>query len=906
MKKIFTLLALLLMMSISANAQKYRKTWDFRNGFSPATIAALQADMEQNGATGGTSHWRDYEKDAALTGGGQGAFWSADNGVPGNDEGYATTTVDGVSSVIPELEGLTLKGIKAKGFVIAYNFSQAANENSPSGMFPNGNSFIWFNGKGLTFKIKNVKKGETLKMGIESHKNTEARGINISVDGEQLNPESGNNVPTYYEDVVWNIPDDTPEVDDYTDVTVTTTNGCHIYYIIVGEGDSPDDLSTKVGIVLNVEGLTPETLSAFTSMFASDNLSLTPIDISGDISSITSEYLQSFDVVVIAPNITPDHAIVPVLKEALPFVPVLNTNGDLYNAWGYGEAVITSDPFGVVKDVNNALFKNIELPEIEEGASGIVFSNSTPITGVKLGEYFADDEILANSYSNPDVVAIHSHNIYHNGYIYVPYSIGAFLDAYAPTAIPLMQNAISVLVASKADITKVPSPTFDLEYKNLNTNVTIKSVNSKAQIYYTLDGTDPTTESTLYTGPFNLTEETTVKAVAIAEGYKLSDVASTLVLMKRQAETPEIAYTTENGKAVVTITCATPDAIIWYNYTESADSTASSKYNGPFTLTENKTISAFALNDEFVLSEVATTSVYIKDAMVRIDPVAHMDANPDEYNGGSTSTKYFFSWGKNKGEYSYWNTESEPITEVDEEGNETIIGYSELNPEETVDFGNGWKIVSRGHVMIWENIKPGKQYGVGSAYNPATVDDYSDLVTNYYINIGEWNTSYPRNGIIATTVKYAGPFDIVSFISNGNSGGSPRCVFEVSADSINWQQVGDTCVLAPQQRLYTKFVRSYEGTDEVYVRTRIADGNSKAGYYDIYIMTEGDNSKALEEQMNEDYKNHSTGIEEIAKADEKATITMIYNINGVRQNALQKGINIVKMSNGNVKKVLVK
>ncbi|MBQ2496897.1 MAG: hypothetical protein II521_12350, partial [Prevotella sp.] len=189
MKKISTLLALLLMVSIGANAQKYRKTWDFRNGFSAATIAALQADMEQNGATGGESHWRDYEKDAALTGGGQGAFWAADNGVPGNEDGFATTTVDGVSTVIPELEGLTLKGLKAKGFVIAYNFAQAANENSPSGMFPYGNSFIWFNGKGLTFKIKNVKKGETLKMGIESHKNTEARGINISVDGEQLNPE---------------------------------------------------------------------------------------------------------------------------------------------------------------------------------------------------------------------------------------------------------------------------------------------------------------------------------------------------------------------------------------------------------------------------------------------------------------------------------------------------------------------------------------------------------------------------------------------------------------------------------------------------------------------------------------------------------------------------------------------
>ena len=114
MKKIFTFLIIAMALSMSANAQKFRKTWDFRNGFSAATIAALQADMDQNGATGGSSHWRDYEKDAALTGGGQGAFWCADNGAPGNDEGFVTTTVDGVSTVIPELEGLTLKASRLK------------------------------------------------------------------------------------------------------------------------------------------------------------------------------------------------------------------------------------------------------------------------------------------------------------------------------------------------------------------------------------------------------------------------------------------------------------------------------------------------------------------------------------------------------------------------------------------------------------------------------------------------------------------------------------------------------------------------------------------------------------------------------------------------------------------------
>lgn len=47
-----------------------------------------------------------------------------------------------------------------------------------------------------------------------------------------------------------------------------------------------------------------------------------------------------------------------------------------------------------------------------------------------------------------------------------------------------------------------------------STTVTIKSDKSVAAIYYTTNGDEPTTSSTLYTGPFTLTETTTVKAIA--------------------------------------------------------------------------------------------------------------------------------------------------------------------------------------------------------------------------------------------------------------------------------------------------------------------------------------------------------------------------------------------------------
>lgn len=59
-----------------------------------------------------------------------------------------------------------------------------------------------------------------------------------------------------------------------------------------------------------------------------------------------------------------------------------------------------------------------------------------------------------------------------------------------------------------------------------STTVTITCETEGASIHYTIDGTDPTINSTEYTAPFELTESATVKAIAFNEAEDCSAIAS--------------------------------------------------------------------------------------------------------------------------------------------------------------------------------------------------------------------------------------------------------------------------------------------------------------------------------------------------------------------------------------------
>jgi hypothetical protein len=126
-------------------------------------------------------------------------------------------------------------------------------------------------------------------------------------------------------------------------------------------------------------------------------------------------------------------------------------------------------------------------------------------------------------------------------------------------------------------------------------------------IYYTLDGSTPTTNSLLYNGPVGIYSNLTLSAKAIRPEYNDSAVTSVYFSLLTVA-TP--VFSPNSGRVTnqtpVTITTATAGADIYYTLDNTTPTTNSIPYDGPFLFDGNLTISAFATKPYFNDSSVAT------------------------------------------------------------------------------------------------------------------------------------------------------------------------------------------------------------------------------------------------------------------------------------------------------------
>lgn len=215
----------------ASEPQEYRK-WDF-TAWSQETKNNLEAEFQAAGYTeapapeGTETGWRRYEKD--------GDAWTETDGL--KDAG----TIYWYGSYISEPTELKANGVtiaETKGLkfnnVTKLNNTVAIAIDYPHALSDyDGGSYIWLNGGDLQITIPAVAPGQKVLMEVESHKDGEARGVSLSVNGTQIGesatPEEGKQS---YE---WTIPTDLGT--EPVDVLVSSTKGCHIYLIEVGDAD---------------------------------------------------------------------------------------------------------------------------------------------------------------------------------------------------------------------------------------------------------------------------------------------------------------------------------------------------------------------------------------------------------------------------------------------------------------------------------------------------------------------------------------------------------------------------------------------------------------------------------------------------------------------------------------------
>jgi Chitobiase/beta-hexosaminidase C-terminal domain len=144
-------------------------------------------------------------------------------------------------------------------------------------------------------------------------------------------------------------------------------------------------------------------------------------------------------------------------------------------------------------------------------------------------------------------------------------------------------------------------------------SVTISDSTPGATIYFTQDGSTPTTASSVYIGPISVTKTETISAIATVNGYSASPVVSATYTLTLTAATPTFspAAGSYSSPQSVTISDSSQGAKIYYTTDGTTPTTSSSVYSGPIAVNSSETLHAIASGGGNSTSDVASATYTI-------------------------------------------------------------------------------------------------------------------------------------------------------------------------------------------------------------------------------------------------------------------------------------------------------
>ena len=228
-----------------------------------------------------------------------------------------------------------------------------------------------------------------------------------------------------------------------------------------------------------------------------------------------------------------------------------------------------------------------------------------------------------------------------NGFIYSgPFAVANSLKALAIAYKDGMETselavAVYTIEKSQGQAAK-PAATPAGGMYDSTQSVALSCATAGASIIYTLDGSAPSSgNGKIYTAPFNIVKSCVLKAIAVKAGMRDSEVLSVnynINLPLPAVATPIISpsSSTFENQIRAEIFCITPGVKIYYTLDGSKPSPANGKqYTGALTIDRTLTLSAIAVKDEMLDSQVASASyTNIKTVMMPV-----FSLKEGQYNG---------------------------------------------------------------------------------------------------------------------------------------------------------------------------------------------------------------------------------------------------------------------------------
>ncbi len=278
-------------------------------------------------------------------------------------------------------------------------------------------------------------------------------------------------------------------------------------------------------------------------------------------------------------------------------------------------------------------------------------------------------------------------------------------------------------------------------------SVTLADKTTGVTIYYTTDGSMPTTASTQYTGPFTVSTTTTIKSIAAGGGYAASSVSSGTYSFT--AATPTFSpgpFGSSNTPTQVTLADRTSGVTIYYTTDGSTPTTASTKYAGPFTVSTTTTIKAIAAGVGYGASAVASGTYTI----TAYGPTF----SPGPFGSFNAPTAVTLT-DRSPGVTIYYTTDgSAPTTASTQYTGPFTVSTTTTVKSIAVGGGYGASTVASGTYTITAfapTFSPGP-FGTFSAPQPVTLTDRSPGVTIYYTTDGSTPTT--------ASTQYTGPITV--------------------------------------------------------------------------------------------------------------------------------------------------